>query len=105
MTLDLDSLTSDIGGQAGAALNTTASTPPAPVEASVVLPTVNLLQAPKKSSKKKALTMAVLFILLLVLGGFVFKTMMPEETEKILATITGTSSPAPIVTINTTVDS
>lgn len=88
MTMDLDALTNDIGGQAGAAMSAAS----APAETSVILPTTTMIHPPK-STKKKVFAMVVLFILLLVLGGFVFKTMMPEETERLIASIAWTSSP------------
>jgi len=106
MTFDLDSLTSDLAPQS---VNAVAAAPAAvapqaestPI-ASVTLPAAGIVQpAAQKSSKKKALAMAAAFIMLLVVGGFVFKTMMPEESDKLLASVLGTAEtaeePTPVV--------
>lgn len=101
---DLDSLTSDLipkGNETPAAQDnnavstdivTAAEPQPAPI-ASVTLPDATLVQTNvHKSTKKKAFAMVAAFLMLLVAGGFVFDTMMPEESDKLMASILGWTS-------------
>lgn len=66
---------------------------PQPATTSVPLPNATVVQSkPKKGSpKKKAIAMAAAFVMLLVVGGFVFTTMMPEESDSLMANILGSS--------------
>lgn len=106
MTLDLDSLTSDLTPQTSAetpapAINEStdiSAASPMPAAASVILPNPNLVQpAPHNTAKKKAFAMIAAFVMLLIVGVFVFRTMMPEESKALFAGILGSSEETPVV--------
>lgn len=84
--LDLDALTNDITIPV-----TNNEEAPTPSIASVNLPqaTVVNTQIGAIHSKKKTVVMALLLLMLLAVGGFVFRTMMPDESDKLLANVMG----------------
>lgn len=95
MTLDLDSLTEDMGmpeNQESTPMQQANKETPAAIPAvttSVPLPNATAVQSKgvKNASKKKAFAMIAAFVALLIVGGFVFNTMMPQESDNLVANI------------------
>lgn len=93
MSLNLDALTNDV-----ASTTPQSPTEAAPVTASVTLPTMTVVSAQHaatSSSKKKTLAMAGALVILLAVGAFVFKTMMPDESSQLYASILSLFGAAP----------
>ena len=92
MAFDLESLTSDIAASLPQASSTTPTVSPfAAAVTSATIPAAIASPEHHSNAKKKAFAMIGAFVLLLGAGGFVFKTMMPEEYS-LLANMIGITS-------------